>query len=71
MANLAAKGLHKQASAHSDAAMDAPHGERKTHFLESFMPRQYMLVNTINERAVQVEKERRHGRIMRKILLHR
>ena len=70
MADLAPKGLDKQASAHSDAAMDTPHSKRKAHLLESFMPRQYMLVNAVNQRAVQVEKERGHGRIMRSIRRH-
>jgi hypothetical protein len=34
LANLASKRLNKQASAHTHAAMDSPHGKREACFLE-------------------------------------
>jgi hypothetical protein len=48
--------------------MDAPHAERETQLLQCLMPRKNVLVDAIDERAIEIEE---HGRSMRCLLSHR
>src|SRR5205823_12891741 len=56
---LAEQRVHEQAAAHADAAVDAPHGELDAHALERLAPGEHVLVHAVDERAVEVEQERR------------
>src|SRR5438309_9473705 len=60
---LAHERAQEQAAAHSDAAVDAPDGERNARRLERFLPRDDVLVDAVEQRPVQVEKHRRAVRV--------
>jgi hypothetical protein len=51
----------QQAVAHADVAVDSPYRERDSFGLKRLMPSKHVLVNTIDERAVEIKKERRLG----------
>jgi len=49
----------EKGAAHPDAAVDFPVGNVHAGVGEGFMPRQYVLIRAVDQRAVQIEK---HGR---------
>ena len=57
-ARLAEERVHEQAAAHADPAMDAPHGELNSGLFQSFPPRQHMLIDAVDQRAVKIEQKR-------------
>ena len=60
--DLPQQGVHEQATAHSDAAVDAPDRELDPRLLQGLPPRQDVLVDAIHECAVEIEQEGR-GRL--------
>ena len=52
LTNLAAESLNEQPAAHADATVDTPDAQRKSHFFQRLMPREHMLVDAVDERAV-------------------
>jgi hypothetical protein len=54
-ARLSKQGIHEQSSAHANAAVDAPHGELDSRLFQGFLPCQNVLVDVVDQRAVQVE----------------
>ena len=46
-----------QAAAHADPAVDAPDRDRNPGMIKGLLPGEDMLVNAVDERAVQVEHE--------------
>src|SRR6185312_858993 len=48
-----------QAAAHADLAMDAPYGQIHAFALERFFPGQHVLVDAVDQGAVEVEQESR------------
>src|SRR5579859_7006301 len=61
--DFAEKRVHEQATAHADPPVDAPDCQLDSVCLERFPPREDVLVNTIDKRAVEVEQKCRdcHG----------
>src|SRR5438105_1469147 len=59
VSGLADKRAHKQATAHSNAAMDAPDGERDARRFERLLPREHVLIDAVEKSAVKVEEHRR------------
>ena len=51
--------VDEQSSAHANAPVNAPDGKGDPSLLESFPPGKHVLVDTIDERAVEVEEEAR------------
>src|SRR5882762_4778142 len=64
---LSQQGIHKQAPAHADTAMNPPYRKLDSAALESFPPGEHMLINTVDQRPIQIEKK---GRRLRKCFLH-
>ena len=61
---LADELVGEQAPAHADLAMDAPDGEVEALVVERLLPGEHMLIDAVDQRAVEVEKENRlyaHG----------
>jgi hypothetical protein len=58
MSNLPAESLHEQAATHADATMNAPHGKGQAKFFQRLMPCKDVLVDTIAERAIELEEQR-------------
>ena len=56
-AGLAQKHVGEQATAHADPAVDLPDGNIQIFFVQCLFPRQHMLVNAVDERAIEVEQE--------------
>ena len=54
---LAQQLIGEQAAAHADLAMDAPHRQLDAFVVERFLPREHVLVDAVDERAVEVEQE--------------
>jgi hypothetical protein len=54
---FAKKLIGEQPSAHADLAVDAPYGQLDPLGVESLLPGQHMLIDAVDERAVEVEKE--------------
>jgi len=50
--------VDEEAAAHSDAAMDAPDGQRKAGLLEPVAPGEPMLIDAVDQRAVEIEEKR-------------
>ncbi len=57
-ASLTQQHVDEQAAAHADPAMHAPDRQRDPLGLERLVPREHVLVDTIDERAVEIEQER-------------
>jgi|SRR5271170_4659806 hypothetical protein len=49
--------IDKKPSTHTNAAMDSPCRKARRRSLQRFSPREDMLVDTVNERAVKIEQE--------------
>ena len=56
-ARLAQERVHEQAAAHPDAAVDAPDGERDPLALQRLAPGEHVLVDAVDQGAVEVEEE--------------
>src|SRR5574341_1585931 len=54
---LSQQGVDKQSSAHPDPAVDAPDSQLYARHFERLPPRQNVLVNAVDQRAVQVEQK--------------
>src|SRR5271154_922504 len=54
---LAQQDIGKQTAAHADLAMYAPHRQRNAFLIQRGFPREYVLVNTVDESAVEVEEK--------------
>src|SRR5690242_2077083 len=59
LSGLAKERVHEQSAAHPDATVDAPDGELDAFALERFTPCEHVLVDAVDERAVEIEQERR------------
>jgi transposase-like protein len=53
--DLPQKGVNKQSATHADATVNAPYRQLDPRLLEGLPPRQDVLVNTVYQRAVQIE----------------
>src|SRR5262249_7917720 len=60
---LPQQSVHQQAATHADSAMDTPHGNPNAPALKCLPPRQNVLVDTVDESAIEVEQKRRRRRI--------
>ncbi len=49
----------EKAAAHADLAMDAPDRDVHAFLVQRLLPRQYMLVDAVHQRAVEIEKKGR------------
>src|SRR5215831_2075094 len=58
---LTQQDVGEQAAAHADLAVDAPYRKRDAFDLQRLAPRQHVLIDAVNERAVEVEQKRRFG----------
>jgi hypothetical protein len=47
----------KESTAHSDTAMDTPHGQLDAGCVESLLPGGHVLVNAVEESTVQIERK--------------
>src|SRR5207302_6579136 len=56
-ASLPLQGGKDQAVTHAHTAVNAPDGKLDFHFLERLAPGENVLVNAVNQGAVEVEKE--------------
>src|SRR5438445_264941 len=52
------EGISHQSTTHTDAAMDATNREIDPGIFQGGAPGQHMLINAVDQRAVQVEEER-------------
>ena len=59
---LAQQHVREQAAAHADASVDAPDREGDPLRLERLAPGEHVLVDAIDERAVEVEENAARGR---------
>ena len=57
VAALAQEDVRHQATAHADLAMDAPDRERDAFAFERFLPGEHMLIDAVDERAIEIEKK--------------
>jgi hypothetical protein len=57
MADLTAESLDQQTATHADAAMNSPNGQGETRLFKSLVPRENMLIDTVDERAVKIKKQ--------------
>src|SRR5579863_7196601 len=55
--DLAQQHLREQSTAHADAAVNAPHGKFDARFMQRPMPRRDVLINAVDQRAVEIEEE--------------
>jgi hypothetical protein len=60
-AHLAQQRIGEEPAAHADPAMDAPDGEGDPGRLEGLMPRQHMLVDAVDQGAVEIEEKGEPG----------
>src|SRR5260370_4562183 len=60
---LAHERAQEQAAAHPDATVDSPDRERDARRLERLLPRQNVLIDAVEQRAVEVEEHRRTVRV--------
>jgi hypothetical protein len=56
---LAKKLVGEQASAHANLAMDAPHRQFYAVCIERFLPCKDVLIDAVNERAIEIKQEDR------------
>ena len=56
---LAQQRAREQAAAHADAAVDAPHRELDAGLLQRLVPRQHVLIDAVDQRAVEIEDQGR------------
>ena len=56
---LAEQCIHEQTPAHPDPAMNPPHGELDSRLLERFPPGQHVLIDAVDQGAIQVEQDSR------------
>ena len=54
---LSRQGIEEQAAAHPDPPVDAPHRELEAHRLERLTPGEHVLVDAVDECAVEIEQE--------------
>jgi hypothetical protein len=66
-ARFAQKHVGKQAAAHADLAMNAPDRDVDPLDVKRFAPCQHVLIDTVDQRAVEVE----HERCLRNCCVHR
>jgi hypothetical protein len=57
LAGLAQQRPHEQPAAHPDAPVDAPHRQLDPARLQRFLPGQHVLVDAVDQGAVEVEHE--------------
>jgi hypothetical protein len=55
LAELSAECLSQQTPAHADATMNTPHAQRISHLSQCLMPREDVVINAVNKRAVEIE----------------
>jgi hypothetical protein len=55
--SFAKKHVGEQAAAHPDFAMDSPHGDVNPFRRERLAPSQYVLIDAIDQRAVEIERK--------------
>src|ERR1043165_3868655 len=55
---LARQRVNEQTAAHTDLAMNTPDGKMNPAFLQCLTPREYVLVNAVDERAVEIKQVR-------------
>ena len=62
---FAQQDVGEQSAAHADLAMDAPHRQRNAFLIERIFPREHVLIDAVDQRAVEIEQEggavARHG----------
>ena len=58
-ARLAQKLMREEAAAHPDLAVDAPHGQLDAFRVERALPGEDVLIDAVDERAVEIEQEAR------------
>ena len=56
---LAQQRAREQAAAHADAPVDAPHRELDAGLLQRLVPRQHVLIDAVDQRAVEIEDQGR------------
>jgi hypothetical protein len=56
-AGFASEGVDEETTAHADAAVDAPDGEGHAGFLKSVAPGEDVLIDAVDEGAVEIEEE--------------
>ena len=56
---LSQEGIYEQTAAHSNPAMNAPYRQFYTCALKCLAPCEHVLVNTVDQGAIQIEQERR------------
>nr|WP_241510357.1 hypothetical protein [Burkholderia seminalis] len=56
---LAQQLVQEQAAAHPDLAVDAPYRQLDPLRIERFLPREHVLIDAVDERAVEIEQKRR------------
>jgi len=54
-ADLTKQRVDEQPTAHPNAAMNPPHCEFNAQIFQGFTPSQYVLVNAVDERSVEVK----------------
>ena len=54
---LAQQLIGEQPAAHADLAMDAPDRELDAFGIERFLPRQHVLIDAVDQRAVEIEQK--------------
>jgi hypothetical protein len=57
MADFPAERIHEQAAAHSDSPMNAPSRELDPGLFERFLPGKHVLIDAVDQSAIQVEDE--------------
>jgi hypothetical protein len=55
LSHFAQEGICEEAAAHADAPMNPPDGERNAGGLQCLVPGQDMLIDTVDQRAVEIE----------------
>jgi hypothetical protein len=55
VSGLAKQGVYEETTTHTDLAVNAPHGEMNSASLERLAPGEYVLVNAIDESAIEIE----------------
>jgi hypothetical protein len=56
------EGIDEESAAHANSPVNAPNGELDTGFLEGLAPSENMLIDAVDQRAIEVEEERQVGR---------
>jgi hypothetical protein len=57
VSGLAKNGVRHEPTAHADPAMNPPHGELDADTRHRLAPREHMLINAIDQRAIQIEQK--------------